>query len=154
MNPDDEAEQKERELIASAEAADADTEAKLARLKQLAEARRPDPEIEAEYEALRNELAAQLQREGVRYFIGADGEKHYAHTVQPEPVEVNMDALLAEYEAGHFSEEVFEAIAPRKPDKDRIRAMVARKKIPPASFVRFAKIRKGTAFVRFVDPHG
>lgn len=145
-------EEREAEIVRNASPADRDTEIRLAELHELVVARRKDPERETRYERERDALAADLLEHGPRYFIDENGDKRYAYAVQPEPVEVDMDELMAMYEDGELSTEVMDQIAPRRVDKEGLRRVVSRKKITPAQFTRFAKLRKGTAFVQFSDP--
>jgi hypothetical protein len=148
----EQAEEARRELEAKATPADKDTEQKLRELDRMVISRRKDPEREREYERLRDEMAAQLAEEGPRYYIDDDGVKRYAFTVQPEPVEVDVDGLLAMYEEGTLSREVLDAVAPRKVDKEQFRRATAGGKITQAQLLKVAKIRKGTAHVKFSKP--
>jgi len=132
--------------------ADADTEAALAQLQALIMRRRKDPEIEARYEQLRDALVDQLKAEGPRYYLDEEGNKRYAYVVQPEPVEVDMDELLALYEAGELPQSLMDKIAPRKVDKEALRRAVSKGQITRAQFTKVAKLVKGTAHVSFSDP--
>ncbi len=134
--------------------ADVDTEVRLARLAELAEIRREKPDIKTEYEVLRDELAAQIEAEGSRIFIGPDGEKYVAYVVSPEPIEVDVAELEAMDETGKIPVGLIDKVAPRKVDKEAFRRAVAKEEITKPQFLRVAKTTKGTAFVKFlpIDP--
>lgn len=141
-----------KKLAETATRADFDTEEKILDLHDMVLKRRKDPELEKRYEARRDELVAQLESEGPRYFIDAHGNKRYAYAVVPEPVDVDLDELLVEKAKGNISEETFEAVAPRKIDKEQFRRHVSNGNIPKDVFRRVAKVSRGTPHVGFSDP--
>ena len=151
------------EMEAKAIQADGDIEASLMRLDQLAEIRRKDPVIEKEYEDLRDHLTKILKSEGPRYYIDAGGVKRYAYVVAPEPVEINVAALIAMNREGTLNDELLDKIAPRKADKEAYRraasggrkltAEQAKRKLTRAQVAASSKIVEGTAHVAFSDPY-
>lgn len=142
-----------QEMEAKATKAPEDVEAALVRLDYLADYRRKDPAIEAEYETLRNKLAKLLGAEGPRYYLDLDGVKRYAYVVAPEPVEIDVAALIAMNKAGELSDEILEKIAPRKADKDAYRREATARRLTRKQIVDSSKVTKGTAHVRFSDPY-
>lgn len=146
------AEQRLAELQATATRADMDTEDKLIHLEHLKDQLREDPVVKREYEALRDELAAQLEREGPRYYLDNMGVKRYAYAVVPEPIEVDVDELCRLDEAGELKAGVLDQVAPRKADKERYRAAVQRGDITREQFLATAKVGRGTAYVKSSDP--
>ena len=141
-------------LIAEALPAHPDMEDKLVALKAMVEARRKDPRAEERYEALRDELARDLQTHGPRYLVDDDGEKHYAYAVAPEIVVANQQVMEAMVEAGELSQEEFDRIYPRKLDKEALRRSIAKKRggLSDAQVVRAVRFVPGTAYVRFDRP--
>lgn len=157
---DPEVESKIQAMMAAAEPADWDTEHKLVALQDMQDRRRKDPVLEAEYERLRDELADQIAIEGPRYYIDKDNIKRYAYVIQPEPIEVDVKALIKAAEDGEISQATLEEVAPRKVDKAAFTRAAARGSnprsrkpgIPPAVFVRVARKVKGTAYIGFSEP--
>lgn len=149
-----------QEIQEQAIPAEYDTEALLLELDSLAALRRPDPHIEARYEELRDLLAKRLHKEGPRYFIDLNGQKRYAYAVIPEPIEVDVDELIAMNHDGEISDKLLDEIAPRKMDMGAFTRAAARgtKKNPrspgitPEQLMRVARKRKGTGHVRFAKP--
>ena len=148
----DEAEQARREMEAKATPATADTEGKLIALDAMMARRRKDPDLEAAYEALRADLVAQLKAEGPRYFLNADGLKQYAFAVQPEPLDVDVDALIKMYEEGGLSLETLDKVAPRRADREAFRREVAKGNITQAQLLASTKLRQGTPHVKISPP--
>lgn len=144
-----------------AQPAEHDTEAMLLELDQLAAMRRPNPDIEARYEYLRDILTARLAEEGPRYYVDALGEKRYAYAMVPEPIDVDVDELIKMNEEGEISDDLLNEVAPRKVDKEAFTKAAARGTrrnprkpgITPEQLMRVATKRKGKGHVRFVDPN-
>lgn len=159
MSEHDEAAKKKAEMMAAATPADPDTEERLLRFHKVVISRRKDPVAEAEYEAERDALAAQLKKEGPRYFIDDFGAKRYAYAVNPEGVEVDVAAIIALHDAGEIDDELFERLAPRAIDKDQLRTAIARGANPrarkpgitPAQVARIARIVPRTSYVGFSE---
>lgn len=155
-----EAETKRAEMIARATPAPPDTEDALIELRKMVLARREDPVLKTRYEALRDQLAAQLRREGPRYFINDEGIKQYAYTVAGESVETSVEALDQLRKAGEISDELFEELCPRDVDKESLRKAIARganprarkEGIKPAHVAKICRIVPyGTPYVAFAD---
>lgn len=142
------------EIIATATPADEDLEDKLARLEAMVLARREDPALKREYEALRDELAALLKEHGPRFLIGADGTKEYAYPVAPEIIVPDLGVLAGMAKRGEIDDETWESIAPRKVDKDALRSAIAAKRLTNAQVVAAVKFKPGTAYVKFAKPEG
>lgn len=153
---------KVQQMMRDARPAEGDTEQMLLDLDMLARRRRPDPYIEEQYEALRDVLTARLSKEGPRYFIDVDGEKRYAYAVVPEPIEVDVDEVIALHDEGEISTELLDRIAPRKIDAEQFKLAVARGSNPNSrkpgitqeQLLRVARKRRGTGHVRFASPGG
>lgn len=142
------------EMAAKAQPFDnGDLELSVRRLDELAAIRRPDPDVEKEYEDLRNWVAGILAVEGPRYYLDSDGVKRYAYVVAPEPVAINVDELIKMYHLGEISLEDLNLAAPRKASPDGYRRLSSRKYFTNAMIVRTSKITKGTAHVKFSDPY-
>jgi hypothetical protein len=141
-------------LAAEAGPVDADTETKMARLEELQSARRKDPKIEAEYKALRDELAAQIEKEGPRYFVAEDGSKMYAYAIVPEPVEVSISKLEAMDEAGDIPAGLIERVAPRHLNADEFKNALAKKELTRDQILEVTTLGKGTAYLKFVKADG
>lgn len=124
---------------------------KLARLDELAALRRPNKALEAEYEALRDEMAAYLKTSGPVYYLDKDHAKRFAWPVEPESLVVDVDLLVELAEEGKIDVDI-DTVAPRKVNAEQLKKAVAKKKIPPREFLRIARLKKGTAHVRFSDP--
>lgn len=149
---------KQDEMMARAEPAEGDTEAMLIELTRLAEARRVDPRIEERYEYLRGVLVRRLEAEGPRFYLDEHGDKVFAYPVIPEPVEVDVDGLVAMAQRGEISQELLEEIAPRKINGEAFARASARgsrrhprrEGITPEQLVQVARKRRGTGHVKFL----
>ena len=142
-----------REIEAKAKEASGDLEEMLMVLDDMAERRRKDPVIEARYEELRDDVAQKLLADGPRFYLDSRGVKRFAFAVQPEPVEIDLDVLVGFYNVGEISEQDFEALCPRRVDKEVFRRLASKGTLPKKIVARSAKLRKGTAHVRFSDPY-
>ena len=141
--------------------AEADLEDKLLRLDAMAAQRRKDPDLEKRYEALRDEVAEELKATGPRYYLDEHGLKRYAFRVAPEKVEVDVEELVRQVEAGEIEVDL-DKVAPRKVDAEQLKRAVAKGSrpanrgkpgvIPPEKFLKMARRKPGTAHVRFSDP--
>jgi hypothetical protein len=151
---DEERLQAQRDMEASATTVDRNTELKLLELMDLAATRRPDPDVEQAYEKLRNELTVYLAKSGPRYFIDRDGFKHYAFSVTPEPLEINVERLHQMVVDGQLSMRTFKEVTVTKiiPEKFKVACNAGR--ISSQQLVDVAKTKKGTAHVKFSRPLG
>ena len=96
-----------------------DLELMVRRLDELAAIRRPVKEVEAEYEQLRDKVAAILAMEGPRYYVDQDGVKRYAYVVAPDPVVIYVHELIQMGDEGLISEAALNLPAPRTARPDR-----------------------------------
>lgn len=151
-----EARRKREEMEAVAERADLDTEDKLVLLEGMMAELRPDPQLKARYERLRDQLVAQLRREGPRYFIDPQGVKRFAYAVTPETVEVDVAELQHMHKRGELTEEVLDEVAPRKLDRDGFRRAASRGKRGGLTRQQVAKVSqivpKGRGHVAYSGP--
>lgn len=144
---------------AIAKDADGDTEDRLVQLESLQTRRRADPELEARYERLRNDVARQLGDEGARWFLDDDGNKRLAFVVRPETTVLDVQTAIELHAEGLISSEMLDMIAPRKQSLEGIRRAVTAKEGSPsrlsAKQVRqLLRFNPGTPYVRFADPEG
>jgi hypothetical protein len=141
------------EMVEKARPAEGDIELSIRRLDELAAARRKDPDIEKEYEDLRDLLVEIIELEGPRYYLDSDGVKRYAYAVTPEPVEIFTEELIKMAGEGLISEEELDLAAPRKASPDGYRRLSMKDTFTNAMIVRTSKIGKGTAHVKFSAPY-
>jgi hypothetical protein len=151
--PEDEATRRQK-IFDSALPPTPDMEDKLVALKSMVEARRKDPRAEERYEALRDDLAADLKEHGPRYLVDEDGDKYYAYAVAPEIVIADQQAIESMVEAGELEREEYERIYPRRLDKEALRRSIAKKRggMTNAQVVRSVRFKPGTAYVKFDSP--
>ena len=152
-----EARRKREEMEAVAERADLDTEDKLVLLENMMAELRVDAALKARYERLRDQLVAQLKREGPRYFVDPQGQKRYAYAVTPETVDVDVAELERMYRRGEVPEEVLDEVAPRKLDRDGFRRAASRRdasrKLTRQQVAKVSQIvPKGKGHVGFSKP--
>ena len=155
MSEQEEREQRDAEvaaLRATATPAGADLETALARLQDMIVIRRKDPKLEAEYEALRDEVVKYLRENGPRYYLDGDGCKRYAFAVIPEKTVVNVDALESMVQAGELSPYVLEQIAPRKANIEAFRRACQTERLTDEQIVAATSSLPGTGFVKVSDP--
>lgn len=152
-------------MQAEAQEADPDLEDRLKALDSIAAQRRKDPDLEARYEQLRDELQAELKETGPRYYLDEHGLKRYAYRVAPEKLAIDVDDLVAMVEAGEIDVDL-DKVAPRKIDGEQMKrairkgSVAAAKKaaipkggIPPEKLVKLGRIVPSAApHVRFSDP--
>lgn len=152
MNEPSPATTKLAQIEASAQPAEGDTEAMLRELDELASRRRPNKALEKRYEILRNTLAARLEQEGPRYYLDSNGIKRYAYASVPEPIDVDVPALVDLDESGQLKRGVLDTVAPRKVDKEEYRMAVARGDITQEQFLATSTLGRGTPRVLFSNP--
>lgn len=142
------------QMEAAAEVADPDTEDKLNQLIAMQVKRRKDPDLEARYERLRDDLAAQLKREGPRWIETDDGSKLIAYPVSPEKTELDVEEAILMYEEGEIDKATLDLIAPRAQSLEGIRTAIGKGWLTPSQIRRLLTFRPGTAYVKFADPLG
>lgn len=152
MNDDEERLHQLAEMQNSAVQADVDLEAALARLKEMADQRRADPAQDRIYEQLRDEVVKILAGSGPRYFLDENGFKHYAYSVVPEPLVINVTRLVDMVRRGELPEEVLDAVTVRKIVPDAFRRAILTKRITPEQLIKVGRKKKGTGHVKFSDP--
>lgn len=131
------------EIIAEAREATADTEDKLARMRRIKKVLIPD--LEAEYEALRDQLVASM--DGPRHFIDDREGKLIGFVVRPDKTILHDDVL------DELPPDVVEKIAPRKIDRKRLAEGIASGLVPQRIAARIMTIKTGggTPHVRFIE---
>ncbi len=131
------------EIIAQAREASADTEDKLARMRRIKKTL--IPELETEYEALRDQLVESM--DGPRHFIDDREGKLIGFVVRPDKTVLHEEVL------DELDPKVVEEIAPRKIDRKRLTAAVARGRLSNSQVARIMSIIPGggTPHVRFIE---
>lgn len=135
-------------VAAAEEAYGTDLEIELAELARLQARRRKDPQVERDYAAQREVVTALLREVGNRLFLDEYGTKTVAFLVEPEPVEIDLEALEQMELDAEISYELLEELAPRKVDKTAFHRAVAAQRLSAAQVAKVATIGKGTPWVR------
>lgn len=122
------------------------------RLEDLAAARRPDPDREREYEALRDSVTKRLVESGPRYYLDSNGVKRFAYAVQPEEVECDVEEIVELHGQGKLPLLDVEKVFPRKVDKEQLRRALSKKQLPRDVVVKHIRLKKRTGHTRWADP--
>lgn len=137
------------EMVEAALPADPDLVEDLMNLRVIAAALRPDPELKARYEAMRDELVARVKGKP-RFFIDEQGQRVYAHAQIPARLIVDTRLLEDAEMDNKLSYEVLDEVAPRKVDMPAFRRAIAAGRVPDDVLVTAASMVDGTGYVRFV----
>ena len=152
MNEQEEREAEVAALRATAKPATTDLERDLARLQDMIAARRKNPELEREYEQLRDQVVKYLKTDGPRYYLDGDGNKRYAFAVSPERTVVDVDALQAMVDAGELDAGVLEEVAPRKANVEAFRRACQTERLTDEQIVASTSSLPLTGFVSYSGP--
>lgn len=145
MTETSDASDRTQQIIAEAREASADTEDKLARMRRIK--RKLIPDLEQEYERLRDELVASDAMLTARHFISEDEGKLVGFVVRPGKTTLHHERVA------DLPEDVQDAIAPRKIVSDKLKAAVQKGLVTPQQLVRLMTFKDGagTPHIRFIE---
>lgn len=150
--PEETSDERIARLAETADIAEGDTEEAIQQLMALAALRRKDPVVEQRYEALRNQIARQLGKEGARWFLDESGDKWLAYTVAPSKTYLDVEEATKMSADGKLDTDTLDMIAPRKQDLEGIKKAIVSKRLSPAQVQRLLSFEPGTAYVQFAQP--
>jgi hypothetical protein len=131
--------------------ADLDLLDRIVELQSLAAARRPDKAREERYEALREQVTAELVEGGPRWYLDEAGNKRFAYAVSPEQVEADIEELVELAAAGKLPALNVDKVFPRKLDAAELRRALSKNAIPGPVVAKHIHITPKTGYTKFAD---